>query len=271
MITVTDQSTSMTVMGRQRDAHQVITTGTRSEVDDPAGDGTRRMRTTTEFVRMEVDAPTGHLVYDSSDPLSEMPQAAEPYAFLVGRTITSTVSADGITKLDNLDSLMYDLVGHMTMPPGVSTEDVQKTMKEQYGDGFFAEITQRGVSALPDHPISVGESWTHSTTIGGPMPMTIAMTWTLQARRNGVAVIDVRSETVVDSTTVHMGRMSVRRMIKAAGTGTLEIDEATGWTLRSKMVDEMSGTTIMEGGRMGRMETPMTVHTITTMEPAGNG
>jgi hypothetical protein len=51
----------------------------------------------------------------------------------------------------------------------------------------------------------------------------------------------------------------------------MDVEDATGWILRSHSESDMSGTATMEGSPMGPMEIPMTTKVITTTEPVTGG
>lgn len=270
-VSVMDASTSQTSMGRDLHTHRVLTFVTRYDVDEaPSVGGALHMRTLLESVQAEQDGPGGHVTYDSSDPSSDVPWTIAPYALLVGRTVTVTVAADGSQRIEGGDSLMDELVSRVNAPPGVSGASFRAMVKKLLGGGSLMAAVRQSGSMLPDHPVSVGDSWTLSMDLGGTLPIHQAMTLTLRERRNGVAIIETRSETSNDSTAAGaMGPMSMG--MKSTGTGSMEIDEATGWTLRSTFETESSTIMVLERSPAGRQEIPITTHVVfTTRRAEGN-
>lgn len=125
------------------------------------------------------------------------------------------------------------------------------------------------VTPLPTDPVSIGDSWTDSTSMAG-MPMSLETTYTLSSRQDGVAMIDVKSVIGAEGATMEMGPMEMHVDLSGEQTGTMEVDEATGWTIRSRLEGEFSGFVTMEGMPGGGgipMEIPMTVKSAVTVEP----
>ncbi len=270
-VSVMDVSTSQTSMGRDLHMHRVLTMTTRYDVDEaPSVGGALHMRTVLESVRAEEDGPGGHVTYDSSDPSSDVPWTIAPYAMLVGRTVTVTLAADGSKRFEGADSLVKELASRIHAPPGMPRASFRAMVKKQLDDGSWTIAMRQSGSMLPDKPVSVGDSWTQSMDLGGTLPIHQTMTLTLRERRNGVAIIETRSETANDSTAAGaMGPMSMR--MKSTGTGSMEIDEATGWTLRSTFETESSTTIVLERSPAGRQEIPITTHVVfTTRRAEGN-
>jgi hypothetical protein len=91
-------------------------------------------------------------------------------------------------------------------------------------------------------------------------------------RSGGVTTVKVTSEMRSDSTaSLSMGSMTVHYALQGTSTATLEIEDATGWIIRSRSEADVSGTASMEGSPMGPMEIPMTVKSLNTTEPMSGG
>ncbi len=124
---------------------------------------------------------------------------------------------------------------------------------------------------FPTDPVSIGDSWTDSTSMAG-MPISLETTYTLSGLQDGVAMIDVESVIGAEGATMEMGPMVMRYDLSGEQTGTMEVDEATGWTIRSRAESEFSGhfSVTMEG-RPGSAEIPMTIKSAVTVEPLAGG
>ena len=118
----------------------------------------------------------------------------------------------------------------------------------------------------------MGQSWNCTSHSGGGMGMTNTATWTVAGRSGGVSTVNVTSTMQSDSAaSMSMGQMTIHYDLKGTSTGTLEIEDATGWIIRSKMETDMSGTATMEGSPMGVMDIPMQSKIIATVEPVTGG
>jgi hypothetical protein len=265
----TDQTTSQTLMGQEQTAHQVMTMGVRYDVEDAGGEGQTRIHISYESVRLQVNTPMGGFTYDSSDTAAAVPAEAEVFAALVGRGYTVVMAPDGSNRhVEGWDSLMDSMLGAMSLPPGVTEEDLRSTLEDTFGDDFMSNIMRAAVTTVPPKLGAVGDTWTCTNSVKGSFPLTQRATWTLRSRKDGVGTMDVTSEVVSDSTSSRsVGAMSVRYAVKGRNTGTVEVEEATGWIVRSRIESELSGNATMEGTPMGVMQIPMNLKTVTTTEP----
>jgi len=265
----TDQTTSQTLMGQEQTAHQVMSMGIRYDVENASDDGQIRIRISYESLRLNVTTPMAGFTYDSSDTTAAVPPGAEMFAALVGRGYTVVMGPDGSGRhVEGWDSLMDSMIHAMGLPPGVTEEDVRATLKDTFGDDFMSNIMRAAVTTVPPKINSVGDSWTCSSDVGGAFPISQKATWTLRGRKDGIGMMDVSSEVASDSTAARsVGAMSVRYAVTGRNAGTVEVEESTGWIVRSRIESELSGTAIMEGTPMGTMKIPMNMKTLTTTEP----
>ncbi len=272
VVTTMHQSMDQTVMGRQQHTDQVLTMGARFDVMKGT-EGGSDIRMTYESVHVQLDNPMGHTDYDSAHPDSVVPRAAESYAALVGHSLVIHLAANGrVTGVTGVDSLLSAVVDAIDIPPGVSRDDLMKTLRRQFGDQAVEQMMQQALSVLPDRPVSVGDSWTCTATMQDPLPVTQVSTWTVRSRSHGIATMDVSIETRSDSTKsvpMAVGSMSLRYAVHGTMSGTTQVDEKTGWVVRSSTEGDMSGTMTVEGTPQGDIAVPMTMHLTSTLEPAG--
>lgn len=264
----TDQTTSQTVMGQEQTAHQVMSMGIRYDVEK-ASAGQTRIHISYESIRLKVSTPMASFTYDSSDTTTAVPTGAQMFAALVGHGYTVVMGPDGSGRhVEGWDSLMDGMLQAMDLPPGVTKEDVRATLEDTFGDDFMSNIMRAAVTTVPPKIGSVGDSWTCTSDAGGAFPISQRATWTLRSRKDGIGTMDVSSEVTSDSTSARsVGAMSVRYAVKGQNSGTVEVEESTGWIVRSRIESELSGSATMEGTPMGAMTIPMNVKTVTTTEP----
>ncbi len=269
LISTMDQTTSQTIMGQTREAHQVMRMGIRFDVEPGITEEAHRIRITYETVRVEMDNPMGHSVYDSSDPEGATPAIARIYSAMVGRSVTMDLAPDGsVTGVDGLDSLVSAVVSSIPESPAMSRAELEKAMKDQLGDQVMSQAMRQAFAAMPVRSMSVGDSWTCPVDLGSSMPVHQLATWTVRSRKDGVITLEMSGDMTTDSTTsVTLGPMKVRYALKGTNKGTMEIDEATSWVIRSSSESDMSGTMTMEGSQMGSLQVPVHMHTRNTTEP----
>jgi hypothetical protein len=82
------------------------------------------------------------------------------------------------------------------------------------------------------------------------MPTVVNNTWTLKSRQDGVIFIDVQStvEPNPNAPALEMGTAKVKHKLSGTQHGTIEMDEATGWVLRSTVKQDLSGDLSVEEG-----------------------
>ena len=264
--TTTVMDISQTLMGQEQQSSQSNEMVVFTEVLTVDEHGVARVRTTYESIRIVQDGPMGRTEYDSADPESVAPQALRPYALMIGESFTMDFAPDGsIDGVEGMEDLFPRMIEEMDLPVGAMRDEVEKTLEDQFGGEAVAGMMGKMKTGFPDEPVAVGESWTRSTQVEKPMPLDVEMTWTLRERRGGVAYLDVTSVTIIDGTT-ELGSSVMEQHMSGEATGTVEIDEATGLTLRSHTEDETSGTMTLSGGPMGDMVMPMTSRSVTTTE-----
>jgi len=128
-------------------------------------------------------------------------------------------------------------------------------MKKMMGNDAMKKQVQPLTGFYPDQPVRVGDTWTKTLPVGGPMPMTMDVTYTVTARGGGVMNLDF--DGVIKSTPgggMDLGFMKMEFDLSGTQSGTMQVDEATGWTTASTADLSMEGSMKMMG-----MSTPMKV------------
>ncbi len=273
-VTSMDETVSETVMGQPRKTRQVLATGVRFDVGKGAAAGHENVRMTYESVRVRIESPVMNVDYDSSHPDSVVPTMARPFAALVGHGVTVSLAHDGsvagVTGADSLVNAMVDATGGAG---GASRGDIASSLKHQFGDSAMGRVMQDVIMTVPDHSMSVGQSWTCATTVRMPLPMTQVSRWTVRSLDNGVATLDVSSEMSSDSTaSVPLGStsMSMRYALHGKAAGTRQVEEKTGWVVHSSLEGDVSGSVTVEGSPQGDVQMPMSIHLKSVVAPAGN-
>jgi Family of unknown function (DUF6263) len=267
-----DQTTTQTIMGQQQSMHQVTKMGVRYEVMAPGPDGRRRVRVTYESMSFDATTPMGRFSWSSSDTTGTVPQGAEIFAALVNHGYTVDMDADGSNRhVEGWDSLADRLMAAMPAPPGSSADDVRTMLKKNVEESIIGGTMRDALVMMPSQAPAIGASWSCTSHNGGSLGMSDESTWTVDSRGGGATQLKVTSQVMSDSTaSASMGSMTVHYALSGTRTSTMDVDDATGWVIRSSSESDISGTADMEGSPMGSMEIPMTVKRLTTIEP-GNG
>ena len=94
--------------------------------------------------------------------------------------------------------------------------------------------------------------------------------WWLTDVRDGVAHLSATA-TLGDGTesVLEMGPMTMRYVLTGELSTNMEIDPATGWTIRATTEGTFSGTMTMDMPGAGEMETPISMRSTMTIAPAG--
>jgi hypothetical protein len=123
-----------------------------------------------------------------------------------------------------------------------------------------------------DEPIAIGDMWYDIISIDVGFPIDIDVTYILKDRKDGIAFVDVVSKMDMgdeDSKLIEMEGMEMNMQLSGTQTGASEIDEATGWLLRSKIEQNFFGVVkIAPNEHMPNgMSIPMTIQSTSTIEP----
>lgn len=257
MLTTMEMDVTQSVMGQEQQSYQRNEGVALTEVLSVDENGVARVRSTQESVRVVQDGPMGRTEYDSTDPESVATQQVLPLTMMLGESLTMDMAPNGaISGVEGMEDLLPRFLEEMELPPGPVRDQMEETFGDQFGADPMAEMMQQAVAGLPDDPVAIGDSWSRSVSIENPVPLDMEMTWTLRDRRDGVAYLDMKSVRVSKGSK-QMGPMIMVYDTSGETNGTVEIDEATGLTLRMSWEGESTGTVTMNSPT-GDMVMPMT-------------
>jgi len=145
----------------------------------------------------------------------------------------------------------------------------QIDMDQKMGMEFQFDVLAVG----PDGPVGLEDSWSEKIVISKGFGMIEENTWTLKARRDGKALVSVTSKVSPNpqAAAIAVGTMKIGYDLSGKQEGTIEIDEATGWTLRQELTQELSGKVRLEGGPSGLKESswPISIRSKILVETPG--
>ena len=250
------QTITQTMGGAKQEMAQTVGFQLKHDVQEVGDDGTAVIQVTYDSVQYKVDGPIAQIDYDSSNPppADALHPMVKGFAALVGESFWMDLTPQGQpTRIEGADQLVAR-VAEKTDPM------LENQLKQQFGDQALKEMMEQMMGIYPDQPVAVGDSWSKKMVITKGLPMVMNNTWTLKSRQDGVAFIDVQSnlEPNPDAPALRMGPAKVKQQLSGTQQGSIEMDEATGWVLRSTVDQELSGDLAVEGGPQA-MTIPMSV------------
>lgn len=160
--------------------------------------------------------------YDSRTDDPDNP-ATKAFGAMVGTALTFHLAPNGeVIKIEGADELAKRLA--INLPGGEDALKKQlENTKSQLGQIF---------ATFPDKPVGIGDTWItmFETSPGPQMKMAVHATYTLAERRDGKAIIEVSGK-ISDMESGLSGNMS----------GSIRVDEATGWTEIGNLVMTIKG------------------------------
>jgi len=189
----------------------------------------------------------GDIAYDSANP-----DEGNPMMKSLGETVGKTfvVSYDkngGITKTEGVEKIVGDLA------KGLDGQAGQQIVTQMGAAGITN--TLKNLSGILNGSSKVGNSWNVKSISQGFVDMELDQTFTLRERKNGQAIIDVTgtAKTVAGEGGMEFQGMEIGYDLTGPITGTIVVDESTGWAISSNIVPNLKGKMTMKGGPFGEM------------------
>lgn len=264
---VADQIITQTLGGQTQIMTQSIGMAYTYDVQGVETDGTMRVKVTYDWVRVAQDGPMGSFSYDSAHAPATIPEAARAYTALVGQGFFLQLRPNGeIVDVQGVDQMLAHMLDAMGVPAGSERDELEASLRSQFGNEALKESFEKAALFYPDKPVAVGDSWSKDISLETGMPMVLATTWTLKARKDGVAVVETRSDVRrnPEAKPVEMAGMTIAYELSGEQSGSMELDEKTGWLLNGTMKQNLAGQISAMG-----MTWPMTVVSDIRFEPWG--
>ena len=262
---VADQTITQTIQGQTQEIKQTIGMAYTYDVKKVESDGSAQVDIAYDWILYSQDGPMGKSEYDSSNPPATLPDAALGYAALLGKGFSMTVTPLGeVTGVQGIDALLWGILDTLNVPAGSTRDALLENLQAQFGEEAMKESFEKATAIYPEKPVAVGDSWSKKLVLAMGMPMIVDNTWTLKSRKDGVAFVDVKSTIAPnpDAKPMEISGMTVSYEVSGDQNGTLELDEATGWPLRSNMTQNLSGQISAAG-----MTWPITIVSDIRFEP----
>ncbi|MCK4330156.1 hypothetical protein KAX02_09965 [candidate division WOR-3 bacterium] len=269
---VVEQKISQTIQEQTQDILQTIGTGYTFDVEDVDFNGSITVKVTYHSILFKQDGPMGKFEYDSSNPPVAIPPMAMGFNALVGQSFTMIISPEGNVKdIYGVDEMLSNMIEQLDLPDFPMMDDLMKNLKGQFGDEALKENMEKMMAVFPDSPVGIGDRWTKRLVLSRGFPVILDNTWTLKARKDGLAIIEVRSvvEPNEEAPPIDMGIMKINYKLSGEQKGTMEIQEVTGWPVQGELTQKFSGQVEMEGATQlgASMSWPISIESVIRFEP----
>jgi hypothetical protein len=266
-----DQKIAQQIMGQAQNLEQTIGMGYTFKVKAVAADGAMSVDTEYHSVKFRQTGPMGVIEYDSDNPPATIPPMAIGFSALVGQSFSMVITTDGAVKdIQGVDAMLARMMEKINLPDAQMKAAIEGSLSEQFGDQALKEMMGNMMAIYPGKPVDIGESWTKQFVITKGFPMVLDNTWKLKARKGGVSMIDV--VTVVKSNPkappTDMTFMKLSYNLTGTQKGTMEVQESTGWVIRSKLNQDLTGQVEVTESTQVPAGTswPISVNSIITIE-----
>jgi hypothetical protein len=247
----TQQKITQTMQGRTMEMPQSIGFGLTQAVKEVKEDGTAVVQVTYDSIQFKQEGPMGAMDYDSDNPPETVPLMAKGFAALVGQGFSLDMTPEGrVIRVEGADQLLARVTESIDIAVPAMRSTIETQMKQQFGDQALKEMMEQMMAIYPEEAVAVGDSWSRKMTVARGFPMIIDNNWTLKSRADGVAVVEVSSkvEPNPDAGPMEMGGMSIQQKLRGTQNGTIEIDETSGWVVKSTLNQDFSGEMTVVGG-----------------------
>jgi hypothetical protein len=260
----------------------------RVEGVDDQGNATVRMEYQSVRLSMKGADKRMNMEYDSDDPpevpeAPEAPEAAEDadatndgqtvgrgLGAVVGQSFTMTLTPAGkVTGVAGLKAVADAVLKNTQLPAGPTGAAIKKAVAEQFSEAAIREQTENMLAFYPDRPVAVGDSWTRKTKADRGLAVITNTTYTLTGREDGLATIELKAKVSANpgAKPTDAGLAKIVYELAGTATGSMNVDEATGWARSSHLKQDLAGT--MNVQILGRdpIAVPTTMTSVLTVEP----
>ncbi|HKZ55045.1 MAG TPA: DUF6263 family protein [Anaerolineales bacterium] len=264
----TDQTITQTSEGQSVVTRQTLRFDYTFTATEDAIAGNTVFSVTYDAVFFEQDGPAGSFRYDSANPPDEVPLQARGFAAMMGRGFSMLVSPEGeVLEVQGVDQMIEDVIADLGAPDDPAVASLIDSLKQQFGDKALKESMGNIFVPFPAADLGIGDTWTTHQEISYGVPMIEDTTWTLVSRDGSVATLAVSS--IVNPNTqegpLDLGGVTILYAIGGTQEGTVLVDERTGWTIASDLVQSFSGEMTLTMGET-EVKTPLTIEATLRVE-----
>jgi len=271
-----DMKINQTIPGQpqQMTMIQKTSTGMIYTVEDVQSDGSMVLKITYDSMVFKTESPMQgqNMEYDSTKPDNTDGPLTSIMGAIVGQSFTIVVTSEGkVKEIKGADEFLNRIQGEInTLSDAQTRATVEASLKSQYSAEALKANMENSFYMYPDKPVGIGDTWQRRTALNQAFPMIVNTIYTLKERKDGIAVIDIFAMIQTDKTAgpSEMGTMKMQYNMSGSVTGTMEIQESTGWTNRSNQNLRLNGSIMVQSPEMPQsMSIPMSMSGKITVEP----
>jgi len=184
-----------------------------------------------------------------------------------GQSVTMAVSPKGaVSNVQGLDALQQAVEAKLELP------DMLKGMKKQLAEQVAGQKAmtarfEQVFSMYPDGPVAPGQTWTRTVPLGAGAPADATTVYTLKEVQDSALVLDEQTTYKGSGEGLPGMGADVKLDVSGTGTGSVELDRATGWPRVRKSSGKITGNAKLgkEGGPIN-MDLALTIDLDTTVE-----
>ncbi len=250
-----DTDMKISIMGQDMSTSGKQVTDYAFTIKEVMPNGDFKSDVTIKRVAFNQKAPmVGEMVYDSADPEKNSNPMLKSLGETVGKTFILSYDKQGkITKTEGVDKIVGDLAKGLDGQAG-------QQIVTQMGAAGITNTLKNLSGILQDNP-KVGGSWQVKSINRGFVDMDMDQTFTLRERKDGRAIIDVTgtAKSISGDEGLSFHGMEIGYDLEGPISGTVIVEEATGWAISSNIVPDLKGKMTLKGGPLGEMSVDASV------------
>ncbi|MGA2070327.1 MAG: DUF6263 family protein [Sedimentisphaerales bacterium] len=301
LVLVTEQKSAQVVDGNEQTSEQTTRLECDFDIEEVDESGCAWVKYTHKRVTMKVRSPKQKIDYDSDANQLKTPMQVLPLRLAMGEGIYLRITPQGrIEKINGLQALITSAKAKMASFAGA--DKVGQSIAETFAEPTIKRELEDRLRIFPG-PNEQGTTWSQTNILspaeagfGGPewtgevniiyektfrlkssttSPAPASSDANLGGGQSGVAVVDVNLVIKTASAPVAGAPAPGTPMrndleVSGGGTGQIEIEEATGRIINSKITEDMTARLVYAAqGPMLRPPPPtepITTHTVTTFQ-----
>jgi hypothetical protein len=288
VVTAIDQNAMRVIDGNEQKTEQSLRIECNLEIEEVDEQGCAWAKYTYSRIFMRIQSESQKLSYDSDANQSKIPMKIMPLKMALGESVYMRITPQGrVAKINGLQTLIGSAKAKLANYPGA--EKVLPDIINQFTEPAMRRELENQLAVFPDANWT-GGPWCRRDVLSSvdigyaaveqteEVNMMVESTFQLNPKKsagNGIAFVDVNVVLKQESnplSNVSLSEIAARatREIAGEGAGRIEIEEATGRIISSKitrdMVEGIKFITPAHMIRPPRGPEPLISHTVTTFQ-----
>ena len=226
------------------------------EVAEVASNGDFKTDVTIKRVAFQQKIPMmGDVAYDSADKAGSENSPLKSLGETVGKQFKVSYDKEGkIQKTEGMQEIIGGLMKSFEKQQGA------EQLLSQFGTEGITNTLKNLSGIIKGNP-KVGATWTEQVNAQGMVNMILDQTFTLTERKDGQAIITVggTAKTTDEDSGLEFQGMQISYDLAGPITGTIVVDEKTGWAISSDVTPNLKGKMTLKGGPFGDMNVNATM------------